>query len=271
MPVSLPHADPETSDDGVIAFRRRGVTIGEAYFSAAAADAPGLPRIDLLRIVAAFSPPSERGARKRHTLVIDLDDDEDRLLEQMSKDTRSKIRRAMQKDPLEVTSAAEPSGAQVEEFADFYDRFAAAQSVAPAFRPRLHALAEGGNLVLSGAAGEDGEVLVRHAYVAASGRGYMLYSGSVLAESEDSSTRNLIGRANRYLHWSDIRLFKERGFRLYDFGGLDVDERSPKTAGIARFKRGFGGEVRPVYSTTSARSLRGAAVRRILALRGVDF
>lgn len=271
MPVSLPDADPKTSDDGVIAFRRRGVTIGEAYFSAAAADAPGVPRIDLLRIVAAFSPPSERGVRKRHTLVIDLGDDEDRLLEQMSKDTRSKIRRAMQRDPLEVTSAAEPSGAQVDEFADFYDRFAAAQSVAPAFRPRLHALAQGGNLVLSGAAGEDGEVLVRHAYVATRGRGYMLYSGSVLAESEASDTRNLIGRANRYLHWSDIRLFKERGFRLYDFGGLDVDERSPKTAGIARFKRGFGGEVRPVYSTTSARSLRGAAVRRILALRGVDF
>ena len=125
----------------MVAFRRRGVTIGEAYFSAAAADAPGLSRIDLLRIVAVFSPPSERGARKRHTLVIDVEDDEDRLLEQMSKDTRSKIRRAMQKDPLEVTSAAGPSAAQVDEFADFYDRFAAAQSVAPTFRPRLHALA----------------------------------------------------------------------------------------------------------------------------------
>ena len=269
--MSLPDADPDPGDDGVVAFRRRGVTIGEAYFSAAAADAPGLSRIDLLRIVAAFSPPSERGARKRHTLVIDLDDDEDRLLEQMSKDTRSKIRRAMQKDPLEVTSAAEPSAAQVEEFADFYDRFAAAQSVAPAFRPRLHALAGGGNLVLSGAVGEDGEVLVRHAYVAARGRGYMLYSGSVLAESEDSGARNLIGRANRYLHWSDIRLFKERGFGLYDFGGLDVEERSPKTAGIARFKRGFGGRVLPVWSLTKARSLKGAAAQRILSFRGVDF
>ena len=126
--------------------------------------------------------------------------------------------------------------------------------------------------MLSGATGEDGEeswsatpTWPRAAAATCS------YSGSVLAESADSGARNLIGRANRYLHWHDIRLFRERGFRLYDFGGLDVDERSPKTAGIARFKRGFGGEVRPVYSTTSARSLRGAAVRRILALRGVDF
>jgi Acetyltransferase (GNAT) domain len=259
------------TDDGVVTFRRRGITIGEAYFDAAAADAPGLARVDLLRIVGAFSAPSARGARKRHTLVIELAADDDRLLGQMSRDTRSKIRRAMQKDPVEVAAAPEPSEGQVDEFADFYDRFAAAESVSPAFRPRLHALARRDNLVLSSAAGDDGEVLVRHAYVAARGRAYMLYSGSLLAQAADSGTRNLIGRANRYLHWHDIRLFKERGFHYYDFGGLDVEERSPKTAGIARFKRGFGGEVRPVYSSTTARSLRGAAVRRILALRGVDF
>jgi Acetyltransferase (GNAT) domain len=262
---------PPAADDGVVAFRRRGLTIGEAYFDASAGDAPGLGRVDLLRIVGAFSPPSERGSRKRHTLVIDLAESDDRLLEQMAKDTRSKIRRATERDSVEVTAATQPTEAEVQEFGDFYDRFAEAQSVSPVFRPRLHALARQGNLVLTRAAREDGEVLVRHAYVAARGRGYMLYSGSLLAESDDSAVRNLIGRANRYLHWHDIRVFKQRGFELYDFGGLDVEERNPKTAGIARFKRGFGGEVRPVYSATRARSLRGAAVQRILALRGVDF
>jgi hypothetical protein len=257
--------------DGVVAFRRRGMRIGEAYFDAAAADAPGLARLDLIRIVGAFSPPSDPGARRLHTLVVDLGLDEDGLLAQMSKDTRSKIRRAAERDPLQVSGAPDPSRAEVDEFADFYDRFATAQSVAPAFRPRLHALAGRGNLVLTTATGADGEAVVRHAYVAVRGRGFMLYSGSLLGESEDSGARNLIGRANRYLHWHDIRLFKDRGFDLYDFGGLDVEERSPKTAGIARFKRGFGGEVRPVYSVTRARSLRGAAAQRILALRGVEF
>jgi Acetyltransferase (GNAT) domain len=258
-------------DDGVIAFRRRGITIGEAYFDAVGADARSLGRVDLMRVVGAFSPPSERGSRERHTLVIDLAADEDRLLEEMSKDTRSKIRRAMQKDPLEVAAAEDPSGAAVDEFADFYDRFAALQSVSGAFRPRLHALARQGNLVLTAVRGQDGEALVQHAYVAARGRSYMLYSGSMLAQSADSGTRNLIGRANRYLHWHDIRHFKERGFQLYDFGGLDVTERSEKTAGIARFKRGFGGDVRAVYSSTSPRSLLGSVVHRILGLRGVDF
>jgi hypothetical protein len=253
--------------DGVIAFKRRGITIGEAYFADAPASAE---RVDLMRVVGAFSPPAE-GSRELHTLVLDLSADEDALLEEMSKDTRYKIRRAMQKDPLQVAAAPEPSAVEVDEFADFYDRFAAAQSVSLAFRPRLHALAERGSLALTAVSDEDGEVLVRHAYVAARGRGFMLYSGSVLDQSGDSGVRNLIGRANRYLHWHDIRLFKERGFGLYDFGGLDVTGRSEKTAGIARFKQGFGGEVRPVYSSTSARSALGAVAKRLLGLRGVDF
>ena len=159
--------------DGAIVFRRRGITIGEAYFDAAGAR--DLGRVDLVRIVCAFSPPVEHGSRERHTLVIDLAGDEDRLLEQMSKDTRHKIRRAMQKDPLRVAAAVQPSSAAVDEFSDFYDRFAAAHSVSPAFRPRLHALAHGGNLVLTTATDEDGAVLVQHAYVAARARSYMLY------------------------------------------------------------------------------------------------
>jgi lipid II:glycine glycyltransferase (peptidoglycan interpeptide bridge formation enzyme) len=125
--------------------------------------------------------------------------------------------------------------------------------------------------VITAATDEDGAVLVQHAYVSAHARSYMLYSASVLADSADGAMRNLIGRANRYLHWHDIRVFKERGFAFYDFGGLDVSGRSEKTTNIARFKRGFGGQVRPVYSSTHARSLRGAAIQRILALRGVDF
>jgi hypothetical protein len=259
------------TDHRAVEFRRWGLTISEAYFDPAPAEAQSAGRVDLVRIVGALTPPEGPPPRKRHTLLIDLAGEEDHLLGQMTKDTRSKIRRAADRDPLEVTGISEPSAADVAEFADFYDRFAAAQSVAPTFRPRLHALAERDSLVLTRVADGEGEVLVRHAYIAVSGRGFMLYSGSVLAESDDSGARNLIGRANRYLHWHDIRLFKARGFDLYDFGGLDVEERTPKTSGIARFKRGFGGEVRPVYSVTEARSLRGAAVRRILAMRRVEF
>ena len=61
------------TDDGVIAFRRRGITIGEAYFDEAPAS---VARVDLMRVVGAFSPPGD-GARELHTLVLDLSADED--------------------------------------------------------------------------------------------------------------------------------------------------------------------------------------------------
>ena len=169
--MTPPRPEQAGAGDGVVAFRRRGLTIREAYFDAPHAGAPIRGHVDLLRVVCAFRPPSERGARKRHTLVIDLAEDDDRLFEQMSKDTRSKIRRAMQRDPLRVAAAVEPSPGEVDEFADFYDAFAAAQSVSHVFRPRLHALARHGNLVLTSVTGEDERVLVRHAYVAARASG----------------------------------------------------------------------------------------------------
>ena len=75
-----------TPPDGAIVFRRRGITIGEAYFDAAGAR--DLGRVDLVRVVCAFAPPVEHGWRERHTLVIDLTTDEDRLLEQMSERAR---------------------------------------------------------------------------------------------------------------------------------------------------------------------------------------
>jgi hypothetical protein len=45
--------------------------------------------------------------------------------------------------------------------------------------------------------GPDDDVLIRHAYVAARGRGFKLDSGSVLTRAEDSGTRNLIAPVNR--------------------------------------------------------------------------
>jgi hypothetical protein len=259
------------SADAAITFKRRGMTIGEAYFDPAAADAPEIGRVDLMRVVSAPVPGTDGDWRQLHALVLDLDDDEDGILGQMEYETRRQIRRAADRDLVEASGQTHPTKADVDAFADFYDRFAAVREVAPVFRPRLYALAAGGGLALTTATGEDGEPLVAHAYVAVRGRGCMLYSGSAAAMSGDNRERNRIGRANRYLHWHDIRLFKELGFDLYDFGGLDVDERTPKTANIAAFKRGFGGRVVPVWSMTKARSLRGAAARRILSLRGVDY
>ncbi|KYP13648.1 peptidoglycan bridge formation glycyltransferase FemA/FemB family protein [Flavihumibacter sp. CACIAM 22H1] len=56
--------------------------------------------------------------------------------------------------------------------------------------------------------------------------------------------KNEIGKANKYMHYSMIRHFKNKGFQVYDFGGyslpLDADFR--KFSGVNQFKKNFGGE-----------------------------
>ena len=258
-----------TDGDGAIVFRRSGLAIGEVYFR----ETPprDLGRIDLLRIVAAPRPAPRRVSGDGHTLAVALALDEDRLFSDISADTRTKIRRATKKDQLEVTAHDRPDQRVVSAFCDTYDRFARSKALAPVFRPRLEALAATGNLFLSNTSTADGSVLVWHAYVAANARGHLLYSASVLNEAIEAGERNLIGRANRLLHWEDIMHFKKRGYAVLDLGGLDVAGRSEETTRIAQFKRSFGGAPMPVYSWSERRSVKGTLALMALRLRGNDF
>ena len=208
--VPSPGVMPERPErgDARITFRRRGLVIGESYFSEPADQFPR--HLDVLRVVAAATPPAgRRRSNEAHTLAIELLRDEDRLFADISSDTRRKIRRATDKDRVETIADVAPSGAGVSAFADAYDRFASARSLAPIFRPRLLALASTGHLTLTVARAPEGRELVRHAYVGARAHAHLMYSASLLPDATHSEERNLIGRANRLLHWRDIQHFQE--------------------------------------------------------------
>lgn len=255
---------------GSIVFRRSGLAVGETYFHAPTAWELG--RIDVLRIIAAPAAPSGgRPASHAHTLAIDLARDEDRIFGDISSDTRRKIRRALDKDAIETTMYPAPSAALVAEFSDAYDHFAHSRSLVPVFRPRLHALVATGGLLISAARSPDGRVLVWHAYVTAPKRGHLLYSASMLPDITESDERNMIGRANRLLHWHDILHAREQGFSVLDLGGIDVTGRSEETTRIAHFKRNFGGTPTPSHSWSESRSAKGALALFILRRRGSDF
>jgi lipid II:glycine glycyltransferase (peptidoglycan interpeptide bridge formation enzyme) len=49
-----------------------------------------------------------------------------------------------------------------------------------------------------------------------------------------------IGLANRYLHYKDIEYFKEKKYKIYDFGGISKNKNEDEL-NIAKFKQGFGG------------------------------
>ena len=270
MTPYLHDPSPSTGNDGHIVFRRSGLAIGEQYFSAPRPWDNG--RIDVLRYIASpVPPPRPRTSHEGHTLAIDLALEQDRLFSQISSDTRRKIRRALDKDHTETSVQGAPSAEVIAEFADTHDDFAKARSLAPVFRPRLYALAATGSLLLSAARSPEGTVLVWHAYVVARARAHLLYSVSLLPSADDSDQRNMIGRANRLLHWQDIQHAKGRGYDVLDLGGIDVTGRSAATTRIAQFKRNFGGEPTPGHSWSEPRSVRGSLAKFALRLRGSDF
>jgi hypothetical protein len=227
--------------------------------------------VDILRIVNVLEPTAKRRWSRAETLIVDLTLDEEALLAQMSKRVRYEIRRAMSKDGLVAETFDRPEPEVLEGFARYYDEFARSKGLSPIARPRLDAMAEQGMLLLTHVSGEDGSPLAWHAYAGSARRAMLLYSASLFREEADSEARNRMGRANRYLHWSDMLAFKAAGYTEYDLGGIDVAGRDPATTRIGAFKRGFGGDLRPTHTASAGVSVKGRLVLALLRLRKIDF
>ena len=66
-----------------------------------------------------------------------------------------------------------------------------------------------------------------------------------LIGDDESESRNIIGMANRYLHYMDMLHFKEKGLTIYDWGGAGRDE---DVINITQFKESFGGSPEKSYN-----------------------
>jgi hypothetical protein len=191
------------------------------------------------------------------SLHLDLRRSEDELFADLGRNNRYKINRAGKQDVAAVESVDHPTSADVDRFAAFFDHFAGAKGLRPASLPALRAMREAGALRLSRSRGHDGEDLCHHAHVAHDGRAVLLHSASHYRDAADSARRSMIGRANRHLHWMDIRRFKASGLAVYDFGGLALDPGNAELQAIDEFKLSFGGRRVTEYWGVETRTLKG--------------
>ena len=224
----------------MIRLEGRAAVYGEVWFNE---DPPREAQVDIVLYRQRQAPVAGARATPFRSMITDLSAVEDDIAGRFGKDCRYEIRRAEAKDGLRTELVAE-SQTRLQEFADFYDAFAAQKGFAPCDRKWLAAARTARRLVLS-AASRDGEVLVWHAYYS-DGRVASLQSSASCFRGRDTAYRALIGRANRWLHWQDMLGFRRMGVGRYDWGGLFEDESTPERKGINRFKRDFGGE--PVRS-----------------------
>lgn len=239
--------------------------IAEVYFHDQETTSSSLSDVDVVMYVQASS--ADAGAKKFHTLQIDLSLDEETLFQELGKHNRYKIKRAEKQDQLDCVFLRSPTLLQIEEFASFYDLFAATKNLPGCNRQKLCAAKELDSVTITYVRDKDGQNLCGHAYVCDQARARLLYSASLFRHSADSAYRAVVGRAHRYLHWQDITRFKDLGYLIYDFGGLSLEESQEDTKNIDDFKRGFGGQVVTEFNYFLPKTALGKMVVRFLGKR----
>jgi hypothetical protein len=172
------------------------------------------------------------------TSIIDLSRTEEELFSDIH--NRTEINRA-ERDGLRWTGTDSPSPMVLDEFVSRYRVFAQEKRIATVSRPQLESF--GPSLFLSMAALED-TVLAWYLYLVDREEGRSRFLFSLSERFAPGADANLVGRANRWCHWQDLRNFKAQNLAVYDFGGIAVDTNDPALTGINQFKLRFGGVIK---------------------------
>lgn len=188
------------------------------------------------------------------TKIIDLSKASSDNFAELSSSTRYKIKRAL-REGIVPQFNSKPNEGDIDSFASHYDTFAAQKGLPFCNRTKLKLLRSLLSLIITSAHNKHGGLLVTHAYIADhdSKRLRLLYSASLFRGTNDTEERNLIGRANRLLHWFEIENAPNHGYLHYDLGGFPIGINDPEKSAIARFKSEFGGrEVREYNGLSSS-------------------
>lgn len=238
----------------VAKYRKAHLTVAEVLFDETCANTVD---VDVVRYRCRAKPVPGSQCAKCYTLWVDLGDNPKCLLANMSRTTRSQIRRA-QRESLRYEFTSTPTRNCTEQFFDFYDSFARSKNLkASVDRHRVLGFLNQGALDLSRVTSPEGRVLVWHANLRSGRYACCLYSAS-LFRREGKRMAAYIGRSNRLHHWSDMLRFRGEGFRIYDFGGWYAGTQDQILLRINRFKECFGGALVAQYNCDQAVTWKGA-------------
>lgn len=209
--------------------------------------APHLARLFWTNAEAAATPRILRRQRNA-TVCIALNAPRDEIMKGISKNGRYDIRQAEKLAGQIRITRNEPEFAA--HFLPLYNNFARSKpEVSPISDKILKRYQAHADYFLAYFDGQPmcGHVLFRDRAI---GRARLLYSAN--RHLEHRETARICGILNRFLHWSEIGVYRDEGYKTYDFGGIQKDSRD----GITRFKMSFGGKVIGEYTYWCAGSPR---------------
>lgn len=200
---------------------------------------------------------------KESTYQLDLQQDEQQLLQNMTKGNRSKLRRS-KKEPYVVIFQHNPTDEELKHFKQFYNAFVKTKKtrrLTSLQMKRLKMLRNKGLLVLTKLQNCNGDILCYQIRLIDGDLVLSLYGCTALWLQERPDLKQQIRYANRYLLWENIRYFKKMGYKTYDYGGgTAIDE-------INKFKEGFGFNEVTTYHGFETNSVMGMLLKLLHRLK----
>ena len=199
----------------------------------------------------------QRLIAEQKTLMTDLTLSADEIFNGFQQTYKQHIRRSQREGIqfIKYTSQEicnEP--ALLDEFAQYFmQMYESKNMVSKLDKEELLAYAENNMLVVT-CARDKNCTLVYHSYIYDKDNARAQYSCSLFRNQEDKEIEKEIGRANKFLNWNDILLFKEMGVSKFDWGGI---HSFSEPNGIDMFKMSFGGYPATYYNITIPCSLKG--------------
>ena len=184
------------------------------------------------------------GASDCHTLVTDLTETEEEIKQHFSKSCKYKVNRAAREDvAITILRDQEITDEVIEDFCTFFETFWESKGSALEDKQKLKAELQSyraAKALTIAYAKVNGEKAIYHTHVKDDHTARLLHSASLyrLQQDEEGNTKNLIGMANRLLHFEEMKYFKGIGLKAYDWGGAG---RGEDVIHITEFKESFGG------------------------------
>jgi hypothetical protein len=189
--------------------------------------------------------------------VIDLTDSEEGIFRKINKSTRRNINKAIKRDDLRYVERTNPSDADILEFGKLYDQFASEVGIKKCDVEKLKSIRDQGGLTIASVLNKTDTILCAHAYLIDNRQAYGMYSVLLRSLNEEGVDGQLIGMANKYLDWRNIKKAKGRGCKWYNFGGKIMDPSDKKGEAVNQYKLAFGSSVAYDFRVYSSKSLLG--------------
>jgi len=242
--------------------KRHGIHFDLVWFAEESVGRPGITTYHQ----ASFKP---EGAKEFVTLVNSLEEDEEAIKSHFSKSCKYKVNRAAREDVLiTIKDSSEITDEDIDSFLNFFTsfweskgtKFSNYESVK---RDLTDYRTE--NALSMGIGTVKGEVAIYHTHICDGNTARLLHSASLyrLKEDEEGNTKNIIGMANRYLHFKEMLHFKESGHKVYDWGGAG---RGEDVINITEFKESFGGELKTCYDFEEVKGLKGHLFKILVSI-----